>query len=45
MHTELKNMKDELKARDLTPWKLRLKWAAIGSILPLIACILQLILR
>ena len=45
IHTELKNMKDELKARDLTPWRLRLKWAAIGSILPLIACILQLILR
>ncbi len=38
-------MMNELKAKDLTPWKLKLKWAAVGAILPSIACILQLILR
>ena len=42
---EIKRMMNELKAKDLTPWKLKLKWAAVGAILPSIACILQLILR
>lgn len=45
MHTELKDMMNELKAKDLTPWKLKLKWAAVGAILPSMVCILQLILR
>lgn len=42
---EIKRMMNELKAKNLTPWKLKLKWAAVGAILPSIACILQLILR
>ena len=45
LHKEINRMMNELKAKDLTPRKLKLKWAAIGSILPLIVCILQLILR
>lgn len=45
MYTELEKMKDELKARDLTPWKLRLKWILTGAILPSILLILQLILQ
>ena len=28
-----------------TPWKLKLKWAVVGAILPSAACVLQLILR
>lgn len=43
IHSELKTMTQELKARDLTPWKIRLKWALIGAILPSMACIWQLI--
>ena len=45
MHKELKDMMDELKAKDLTQWKFKLKWAAVGAILPSMLCILQLILR
>ena len=43
IHSELKTITQELKARDLTPWKIRLKWALIGAILPSMACIWQLI--
>ena len=42
---KINRMISELKARDLTPWKIRLKWASIGAILPLMGCILLLILR
>ena len=45
MHTELKDMMNELKAKDLTPWKVKVKWVAAGAILPSIVCILQLILH
>lgn len=45
MHTELKDMMNELKAKDLTTWKVKLKWVAVGAILPSIVCILQLILH
>ena len=34
-------MHTELKAKDLMPWKLKLKWAAVGAILPSIVCILS----
>ena len=42
---KINRMMGELEARDLTPWKIRLKWASIGAILPLMGCILLLILR
>ena len=45
LHTEICRMMNELKAKDLTPWKLKLKWAAVGAILPSMFYILQLILR
>ena len=45
LHKEISRMMNELKAKDLTPWKLKLKWAAVGAILPSMLCILQLILR
>lgn len=45
LHKEINLMMNELKAKDLTPWKLKLKWAAVGAILPSMLCILQLILR
>lgn len=45
LQKELNRMTSQLKARDLTPWKLRLKWIAIGAILPSMVCILLLILR
>ena len=45
LHTDICRMMNELKARDLTPWKLKLKWAAVGAILPSMVCILQLILQ
>lgn len=45
LHKEINRMLDEMKAKDLTPWKLKLKWAAVGAILPSMLCILQLILR
>ena len=45
LHKEINRMMNELKAKDLTPWKLKLKWAAVGAILPSMLCILQLILR
>ena len=45
LHKEINRMMNELKAKDLTPWKLKLKWAAVGATLPSMLCILQLILR
>lgn len=45
LHKEINRMMNELKAKDLTPWKLKLKWAAVGAILLSMLCILQLILR
>ena len=42
---KISEMTSELKAKDLTPWKLKLKWVAVGAILPSMVCILQLILR
>ena len=45
LHKEINRMMNEMKAKDLTPWKLKLKWAAVGAILPSMLCILQLILR
>lgn len=45
LHTKICRMMNELKAKDLTPWKLKLKWAAVGAILPSMFYILQLILR
>lgn len=32
---KLEELKTELKARDMSPWRIRLKWALIGAILPL----------
>lgn len=45
LHTEICRIMNELKAKDLTLWKLKLKWMAIGAILPSMLYILQLILR
>ena len=45
LHTEICRMMNELKAKDLTPWKLKMKWAVVGAILPSMLYILQLILR
>jgi hypothetical protein len=42
---KLSQMMTEMKAKDLTPWKLKLKWILIGAILPSILLILQLIFR
>ena len=32
---KLEELKAELKARDMSPWKMRMKWALIGAIPPL----------
>ena len=40
---EMRRMTTELKARDLSPWKIKLKWVLIGAILPSMVCIWQLI--
>ncbi len=32
---KLEELKTELKARDTSPWKMRLKWALVGAIPPL----------
>lgn len=32
---KLEELKTELKARDMSPWRMRLKWALIGAIPPL----------
>lgn len=45
LQKELNRMVSQLKVRDLAPWKLRLKWMALGAILPLMVCILLLVLR
>lgn len=45
LHSEICQMRNELKAKDLTPWKLKLKWAVVGAVLPSMLCILQLILQ
>ena len=42
---KLSQMMTEMKAKDLTPWKLKLKWISIGAILPSILLIWQLIFR
>ena len=45
IQSELRNMMTELKAKDLTPWKLKLKWILTGAILPSTLLIWQLICR
>jgi len=46
---ELRDMTKELKARDLSPWKIRLKWlfigTAIGAILPSALLLWQLMFK
>ena len=42
---KLSQIMTEMKAKDLTPWKLKLKWILIGAILPSILLIWQLICR
>ena len=42
---KLSQMMTEMKAKDLMPWKLKLKWILIGAILPSILLIWQLICR
>ena len=42
---KLEELKTELKARDMSPWRMRLKWALIGAIPSLSALIWLLILR
>ena len=42
---KLSQMMTEMKAKDLTPWKLKLKWILIGAILSSILLIWQLIFR
>lgn len=36
MRTEISDMRNTMKMRDLTTWKLRLKWTAAGAMLPLL---------
>ena len=42
---KLEELKTELKARDMSPWKIRLKWALVGAIPPLSVLIWLLISR
>ncbi len=45
LQMERTNLEEQIRARDLSPMKLRLKWMLIGAILPTAYLIWQLILK